>query len=90
MNDEQAEIDQKLHALYDAVGLLKSWYSAHLEDDHGSIDRQILSLGRRLTRLENVAGIADHGLIDRLNDAPDASNPKRKRGRPRKNAQGAV
>ena len=67
-----ADVDDKLKAIADALNLLRSWHTEHLEKDHADLDWQILQLSKRLTRLEKAVGINDHGLAARLEEPTQA------------------
>ena len=67
-----ADVDDKLKAIADALNLLRSWHTEHLEKDHADLDWQILQLSKRLTRLEKAVGVNDHGLAARLEEPTQA------------------
>ena len=56
------EINDKLDAIVATIAALKAGQSAHLEQDHGDIDKQFLIIQKRLSRIEGRLAIHDHGL----------------------------
>ncbi len=79
MDSTQAD-DERLRAIAAALNLLRSWHTAHLEQDHADIDAQIVALRRRIARIESALKLGR----DINACIPATPQPKRSHGRPRK------